>query len=106
MFLLELGGPLPAPRHLMDPHQRPHTASNQFHHPLARVFNELFFFLATETRLSGSCNALFNCVGMYMCVCIYGPSFNLLIKRSVLYVKSYRLLLYLKKASKRKKKEQ
>lgn len=71
MFLLELGGPLPALRHLMDPYQRPHTVSNQFHHPLARVFNELFFFfLATETRLSGSCNALFNCVGMYMCVYI------------------------------------
>lgn len=71
MFLLELGGPPAPPRHLMDPHQRLHTASNQFHHPLARVFIELFFFfLATETRLSGSCNALFNCVGMYMCVYI------------------------------------
>lgn len=38
-------------------------------------------------------------------MCIYGPSFNLLIKRSVLYVKSYRLLLYLKKKSKQKEKK-
>lgn len=39
-------------------------------------------------------------------MCIYGPSFNLLIKRSVLYVKSYRLLLYLKKKSKQKEKKE
>lgn len=37
-------------------------------------------------------------------MCIYGPSFNLLIKRSVLYVKSYLLLLYFKKSKQKKKK--
>lgn len=38
-------------------------------------------------------------------MCIYGPSFNLLIKRSVLYVKSYRLLLYFKKKQPKEKKK-